>query len=118
MEILTAFGQASGLITSASKSAVYPIQCDHLDVEDIMQWFHCQIKSFPCTYLGLPLHIKRLRRVDLQPLIDKMATRLPTWKSRLLNKARHLRLMNSVMSSMLVHFLTVFALKKWAIKIG
>lgn len=114
--ILEEFGWVSGLITNREKCAVYPIHCDHLDLAEIMEAFQCPIKSFPCTYLGLPLHIKALRRIDIQPLIDKVSARLPAWKGRLLNKAGRLVLVNSVLSAIPVYFLSVFQLKKWAIK--
>ena len=52
----------------------------------------------------------------MQPLIEKVAARLPGWKGRLLNKAGRLRLVNAVLTSIPVHFLSVFALKKWALK--
>jgi mannosylglycoprotein endo-beta-mannosidase len=60
--------------------------------------------------------IDQLRRVDVQPLIDKMANRLPTWKGRFLNKAGRLKLIDSVLTSMPTYFLTAFAPKKWLIK--
>lgn len=81
-----------------------------------MQGFHCPIQSFPCNYLGLPLHTRQQRRVDVPPLIDKMANRLPTWKGRFLNKAARLKLLNSVLTPMPTYFLTAFAPKKWLIK--
>jgi hypothetical protein len=56
--ILEVFGGASGLLTNKAKSAVYPIQCVGIDVQDIMEEFHCHIQTFPCKYLGLPLHFK------------------------------------------------------------
>jgi mannosylglycoprotein endo-beta-mannosidase len=54
--------------------------------------------------------------VDVQPVIDKMATRLASWKGKFFNKAGRLKLVNNVLTSMPTYFLTVFALKKWAIK--
>jgi hypothetical protein len=33
-------------------------------------------------YLGLPLHFRRLRKVDLQPLIDKIVGKLPGWMGK------------------------------------
>lgn len=115
-DILDDFGLASGLITNRTKSAIYPIQCNGLNLEEVVQNFQCPVKSFPCTYLGLPLHTRALRRVDVQPLIDKVASRLPTWKGRLLNKAGRLTLVNTVLSAIPTYFLTVFAPKKWTIK--
>ena len=110
--LLSTFGLASGLVVNINKSACFPIRCEDLDVPHIMQFFNCPIKSFPCTYLGLSLHFRKLGRVEVQPLIEKVAARLPGWKGRLLNKASRLRLVNAVLTSIPVHFLSVFALKK------
>jgi mannosylglycoprotein endo-beta-mannosidase len=115
-QILNMFGHASGLITNRTKCAVYPIRCEGLILDDIMQDFQCAIQSFPCTYLGLPLHYRQLRRIDYQPLIDKLSNRLPAWKGRFLNRAARLKLLNSILSTMPVYFLTAFAPKKWVIK--
>ena len=100
--ILLTFGLASGLVVNVA----FPIRCEEIDVPQIMQYFNCPIKSFPCTYLGLPLHFRRLGRVEVQLLIEKVAARLPTWKGRLLNKAGRLRLVNAVLTSIPVHFLS------------
>ena len=102
--ILNAFASVSGLITNTNKSAVYPVQCEGLDLQHIMEPFQCPIKSFPCTYLGLPLHVKNIRRVDIQPFIDKVGKRLQTWKGRLLNRAGRLRMINSVLTTIPTYF--------------
>jgi mannosylglycoprotein endo-beta-mannosidase len=81
-----------------------------------MEDFGCQVKQLPCTYLGLPLHTRALRRVDFQPLLDKIGGRLAGWKGRFLNKAGRLKLVNMVLTSIPAYFLSVFILKKWAIK--
>lgn len=73
-------------------------------------------QKLPLQILGLPLHVRAIRRVDIQPLIDKMGGKLAAWKGKLLNKAGRLRLINSVLSSLPTYFLTVFRLPKWAIK--
>ncbi|CAN6246948.1 unnamed protein product [Urochloa humidicola] len=115
-QILQLFGEASGLVTNMNKSAVYPIRCENINVQEVMEGFQCQIKEFPCTYLGLPLHFRQLHRVEIQPLVEKLANRLPSWKGRFLNRAGRLKLLNTVLSSMPTYFLTAFAPKKWLIK--
>uniref|UniRef100_A0A0A9E3B5 Reverse transcriptase domain-containing protein n=1 Tax=Arundo donax TaxID=35708 RepID=A0A0A9E3B5_ARUDO len=115
-DLLTVFGIASGLKPNLIKCAVYPIQCEGLNMEDIMQPFPCAVKSFPCKYLGLPLSIKKLTRNDVQLLIDKIASKLPTWKGRLLARHGRLTLVNMVLSSIPVYHLTVFTMSKWTIK--
>jgi hypothetical protein len=78
--------------------------------------FSCPVQSFPCKYLGLPLHFKKLKRVDVQLLIDKVANRLPSWKGKFLNRAGRLKLVNAVLSAVPTYFLTMFSPKKWLIK--
>jgi hypothetical protein len=105
-----------GWITNRAKCAVYPIRCDDVDLDMVMQPFQCSIQDFPSNYLGLPLHVGQIRRVEVQPLIDKIADRLPTWKGRFLNRGGRLKILNVVLSLIPTYFLTVFAPKKWAIK--
>jgi hypothetical protein len=111
-QVLELFGKASGLITNRAKCAVYPIRCDDVDLDMVMQPFQCSIQDFPSNYLGLPLHVRQIRRVEVQPLIDKIADRLPTWKGRFLNRGGRLKILNVVLSLIPTYFLTVFAPKK------
>jgi hypothetical protein len=115
-DILSLFGCVSSLVTNRSKCAVYPIQCNGFDLDDILEGFRCPVLNFPCSYLGLPFHVRQVRRVDYQPPIDKMANWLPTWKGRFLNKSGRLKLLNTVLSSMPTYMLTAFTPKKWLIK--
>jgi mannosylglycoprotein endo-beta-mannosidase len=115
-EILDIVGRASGLMVNHSKCAVYLVHCVEVDVEAVLQDFQCLIKNFPCTYLGLPLHYRQLRRVEFQPLIDKVGNMLPAWKGRFLNRAGCLKLMITVLTAIPTFFLTVFAPKKWLVK--
>ena len=64
----------------------------------------------------MPLHVKQIRRVDIQPLIDKMGKRLQSWKGKLLNRAGRLKLVNSVLTSIPTYYLTIFRFQKWALK--
>jgi len=83
---------------------------------EVLESFPCPVSEFPCSYLGLPLHIRPLRRVDVQPIIDKIANRLPSWKAKFINKAGRLKLVNTVLSLIPVYFLTAFEPKKWVVK--
>lgn len=61
--ILDIFSHASGLNINRDKCVVYPIQCDGIPMEEIMEPFPCHVQSFPCHCLGLPLHVRQLSRV-------------------------------------------------------
>ena len=113
---LSGFCAGFGLVTNFSKCATYPVACSSLQLEGLLDVIPCEVKAFPCKYLGLPLHTRALRKVDVQPLIDRIAAKLPAWKAKFLDHFGRLTLVNSMLTSMPVHSLTVFALKKWAIR--
>lgn len=115
-EILAAFGNVSGLCTNFNKSAAYPIGCEEEVIEEVLSDFEGDISSLPCKYLGLPLSLKKPRRIDFQILIDKIAAKLAGWKGKLLNKMGRLTLINSVLTSITTFYLTMFAPSKWIIK--
>jgi hypothetical protein len=89
-EILEMFGQATGLCTNLQKTEDFPISYHDLVLEDILEGFLAPIKSFPCHYLGLPLHLKRVWKIDFMPLLDKVGWggggELPGWKGKLMTK--------------------------------
>jgi hypothetical protein len=63
----------------------------------------CASKSFPTSYLGLPLSNKKLSAGELAPWIEKIANKLPGWKAGLLNLAGRITLVKSVMSAIPVY---------------
>lgn len=93
-EILQHFGEATGMSVNLEKTEVYPINCRDIDMQDVLQDFPATIKQLPCTYLGLPLHCSRLRKIDYLPLIDKVAGKLPSWKGKHIAKVGRLRLVS------------------------
>ena len=64
-EILHIFGEATGLGMNFAKCAALPIQCNDNNIALIQDELPCQVATFPCTYLGLPVSIFRLRKEDL-----------------------------------------------------
>ena len=114
--ILEAFSEASGLNINMDKSSIHPIRCEDIDLDHILSTFSGARGTFPCHYLGLQLHVRPLQKVHVQPLIDRIGQRLPSWKGKLLNKAGRLTLVTSVLSSMPTCHLTVFPLTTWAKK--
>ena len=98
--VLQAFGNFSGLHINLQKSSIHPIRCDELDLEHILSSFAGIRGDFPCRYLVLQLHFQKLRKIHVQPLIERIGQRLPGWKGRWLNRAGRLTLVSSVLSSM------------------
>jgi len=67
-KILTFFGECSGLKINISKTKLFPMRTDNATVEQLIQNFPWKICNFLEKYLGLPLHIRKLRKVEVQPL--------------------------------------------------
>jgi hypothetical protein len=68
--------------------------------------------AFPGKYLGLPLHFRRLRKVDIQPLIDKIAGKLPGWFGKNSARPGRIILAKSVLMATVVYHATVLPLSK------
>jgi len=85
-------------------------------IHAIVQNFPGKISSFPGKYLGLPLHTRKLRRIEVQPLIDKIGARLPGWKGKFLSSSGKETLVETVLSSLPIYHLTAFHAQKWLIK--
>uniref|UniRef100_A0A453PG11 Reverse transcriptase domain-containing protein n=3 Tax=Aegilops tauschii subsp. strangulata TaxID=200361 RepID=A0A453PG11_AEGTS len=114
--IFCAFGSASGLCANLTKSGVYPVCCEELDLQALLQAFPIAVMQFPCKYLGLPLHYRKISRNDVQPTLDKMASKLQRWRGKLLSSDARVRLVNSVLSAIPTYLISVFKLDIWAIK--
>jgi hypothetical protein len=104
--ILDSFGDATGLHTNFQKSSVIPINCHDVDLDDVLGGLSVIRASFPIKYLGLPLSVWELKRVDFQPLEDKMAGKLVTWDGKNINEAGRGALIKSVLTSQAIFHLT------------
>ena len=75
--VLTIFCLASGQFSNFDKSVASPLHCSENDIARVRDILSCRIEDLPCRYLGAPLSVRRLKRSDEQPLIDKVAARIP-----------------------------------------
>jgi hypothetical protein len=116
-EILSLFGHASGLRVNYAKSSATLIRCDQETAAPATQLLGCPIVQFPFSYLGIPLTIRWPTAAQLQPIVDSMANKLPTWKSRLMQKPGRLALVKSVLGAIPIHQLLVLAPVKKTIKL-
>ena len=107
--ILNGFGEVTGLIKNVQKSSFVPIQCNGLDLDAILQDFPALRSHFPIRYLGLPLSVFRLRGVDFQFIVDKMARKLPIGHGKMVSTAGRVALIKSVTTSQAIYPLTVLA---------
>lgn len=75
----------------------------------------CRLKQFPFTYLGIPLSDRQLPRIAYISLIEKLNKKLASWATKFLSIAGRLVLLNSVLSSLPMHYMMVLALPEWVL---
>ncbi|CAM0954217.1 unnamed protein product [Alopecurus aequalis] len=114
--ILARFGLISGMKANFQKCTAYKIRCDLPVHEGVLDNFGGNEGVLPCKYLGLPLGFKKPRRVEVQPLLDRAAAKVPPWQGKLFNRMGRLSLVNSTLSAIFTYYLTCFPLDKWAVK--
>jgi hypothetical protein len=113
LEILELFEDASGLRNNAQKSNIFPIRCSQHTILEVQNCLPCEIASFPCKYLELPLSLRKLNKDQFLPLVDKIANKLPNWKTGLMNRAGRRVLVQHVHTGMSAAMPIDFP--KWAI---
>lgn len=110
------FGEASGLQINYGKSSVTLIRGDESDRLRVQNMLHCNLGSFPCRYLGLPLAINKLTRADWQPLLDQVRKFIPAWQRGFIQRPGRLILVKSVIAARLIHQLMVLNPPGWVLE--
>lgn len=65
--------------------------------------------TLPFNYLGVPIFQGKPTKALLQPIIDKLISRLATWKGSLLSLMGRVQLVKTVITGMLLHSFLVYA---------
>ena len=81
-----------------------------------MNIFGCQVAETPLTYLGIPLHFKRISNKDWKVIEDRFERKLSTWKGKMLSYGGRLTLINSVLSNLSVYMFCFFEIPKKVLK--
>ncbi|KAK1277454.1 hypothetical protein QJS04_geneDACA016871 [Acorus gramineus] len=97
-----------GLRINFHKNSMLGIHVDERKLAILAGIFGCRVQHFPTRLLGLPLHLGKLRKVDWNPLVDKLERRLEGWKGKILRIGGRLVLLQAVLSYLPVFFLSIF----------
>jgi hypothetical protein len=79
--------------------------------------FCCKAGPFPFKYLGVPLHHDKLRREDIQLVVDKVINRIPGWKGRLLSYSARLILLKACLARIPIYLMSIIKFPKWVVEI-
>ena len=110
--ILCIFEQLSGLKINFHKSEIFCFG-KAKEVEDqYREIFGCESGSLPFKYLGVPIHYRRLRNDEWQPVECRFEDKLGCWKGKKLSYGDRLVLVNSVLTSLPMFMLSFLELPK------
>jgi hypothetical protein len=93
-----------------------PVNLTEDETNQYSRIFCCKVGSFPFKYLGVPLHYEKLRREDVQPVVDKVINRIMGWKGRLLSYGAKLVLLKTCLASIPIYLMSLIRFRKWAIE--
>jgi hypothetical protein len=97
--ILCIFEQLSGLKIN-HKSEIFSFG-KAKDMEDQYKpIFGCEFGTLPLKYLGIPVHYRRLRNAERNPIEKRFASKLGCWRSKMMSYGDRLVLINSVLTSL------------------
>jgi hypothetical protein len=97
----------SGMRVNYHKSEVVPVNVEvEEDIKAFAGVFGCPVGALPIKYLSVPLHYSKLRREDLQPLIEKIIKRIAGWRGNLLTQAGRLVLIKTCLASIPIYLLS------------
>lgn len=105
--ILFAFELVAGLKVNFRKSAIVGIGDGNNGVLCATA-FGCQLTSFPMNYLGIPLGSKSKCEAIWEVVIQKCYKKLSTWRRKYLSKGQRLILINSVLESLPIYYVSMF----------
>lgn len=114
-EVLISFEMASGLKLNFHKSCLYGVNAGGDFISAASKFLCCKTDNLSFTYLGLPVGARRASTWQL--VIDMQRKRLARWKSRRLSFGGRIMLLRSVLSSILLYFLSFFRVPKKVLKI-
>ena len=70
--------------------------------------FGCELGDLPFSYLGIPIHHRKLTNRERKCTEDRFEKKLSCWKGKLMSYGGRLILINSVLTSMPMFLLSFF----------
>ena len=111
--ILDVFAMMSGLSLNCSKSCfILWSSRDHEWTRDIASSVGCRHSTCPFTYLSFLLGDNMNKCSAWKLVMDKIQSRLATWKAKILSRAGQLTLIKSVLNTLPIYYMSMFKMPK------
>ena len=83
--VLCLFEQLTGLKINFHKSELFCFGRAKDDQESYRQLFGCELGSLPFSYLGIPIHHRRLTNREWKCIENRFEKKLSCWKGKLMS---------------------------------
>ena len=113
--ILLAFEGTSDLRINLYKSLIICLNMQDFEASLFASWLNCKKGELPISYLGLSLCDQKPPKHCWLPLLGKVNFKLASWKGKHLSWGGRVILLNFVLSSLPLYFMSVFRLPKWVL---
>jgi hypothetical protein len=104
--ILRGFERASGLRVNFWKSSLLGVNIDDNFMEMACNFLNCIRGVFPFHYLGLPVGANPRRLSTWEPMVEKIRRKLNSWGNKHISFGGRLVLINSVLNSIPIFYLS------------
>ena len=111
-QAMYSFFVLSSLSANASKSQIFVAGPDIHYRNELVSIFGFQLGSLPVRYLGVPLISTELSAKDCKYLLEKIGARIKSWTSKHLSYAGRLQLINFMLFSLQIYWMSLFILPK------
>ncbi|KAJ0495115.1 putative RNA-directed DNA polymerase [Helianthus annuus] len=106
--ILRCFHLVSGLKINYSKSKLFGIGANEIEVLSFANSIGCDMGSLPCSYLGLVIGANMNRINHWAPVLDAFDKRLSLWKASVLSTGGRITLLKAVMETLPTYYFSLF----------
>lgn len=108
MDLFRKYGDISGQHLSPSKCHFYHGSLSPAKVSLLRSLLGFSEGSLPFKYLGVPIFVGKPRCSHLLPIVDRIKTKLASWKGHLLTHMGRVQLVRSVVHGMLLHSFMIY----------
>ncbi|CAL0324041.1 unnamed protein product [Lupinus luteus] len=103
------YASASGQTLNLSQCKFYTSSSSHRTIANLISWLGFSAGQLPFTYLGVPLFRGKPRKIHLQPIADKIISKLKTWKGSYFSIMGRVQLVKSIIHSMMIYSFHVYS---------
>jgi hypothetical protein len=109
---MACFEHLLGMKNNYHKSNMTTINLDEGEINQFAKVFCCKIETFPFKCLGVTLHHDKLRREDIQNVVDSVINRISGWRGRLLSYSATLTFLKAYLASIPIYLMYVIKFLK------